>query len=169
MCFSGWDGGSHGTLAGRGVLLRRKWFMRLICFSSVKCPLFSCGCFVFVSGFVVTVLPYARLCFCTCACLYARLCSFFCTGIAPAHCACFSPIAMCCFRMPYGAYASQLSAFAVLLSYFLRPALSVVVIPGLTDFSLLIKSASLRGETYTHLFRPYFRPIRFIDSAGDDG
>ena len=30
----------------------------------------------FVSGFVVTVLPYARLCFCTCACLYARLCSF---------------------------------------------------------------------------------------------
>lgn len=72
--------------------------------------------------------------------------------------------------LPYAvwAYASQLSAFAVLFSYFLRPALSVVVIPGLTDFSLLIKSASLRGETYTHLFRPYFRPIRFIDSAGDD-
>ena len=149
--------------------MRRKWF---ICASFASAPLnafyFRAAVLFFVSGFVVTVLPYARLCFCTCACLYARLCSFFCTGIASAHCTYFSPIAKCCFRMPYGAYALQLSAFAVLLRYFLRPALSVVVIPGLTDFSLLIKSASLRGETYTHLFRPYFRPFRFIDSAGDD-
>lgn len=93
---------SRDTRGPVGVIASEVVYMRLICFSSVKCLLFSCGCFVFLSGFVVTVLPYARLCFCTCACLYARLCSFSCTGIAPAHCACFSPIATCCFRMLYG-------------------------------------------------------------------
>ena len=50
-CFSGWDGGSHGTLVGRGVIASEVVYMRLICFSSVKCLLFSCGCFVFCEWF----------------------------------------------------------------------------------------------------------------------